>query len=181
MTTNDCSGIMEKSKQVDIFAPSCSAVQKRQTMDRSGRSLCWASALVTISFHKGPNRHTKWPYLVWHEEVPAQDLELTMSAHNVVSSKINNVFGFIFTHATQVFVKLYTLQTRNIPISLSIIIFKNNKSIPECRSDYFSNISFYSSSKHLSIITWRISYHLHCKFSYAVCFKIVESTKGRRH
>ena len=26
-TTNDCSGTMGKSKQVDIFAPSCSAVQ----------------------------------------------------------------------------------------------------------------------------------------------------------
>ena len=26
-TTNDCGGIMGKSKQVDIFAPSCSAVQ----------------------------------------------------------------------------------------------------------------------------------------------------------
>jgi hypothetical protein len=27
MTTADCSGIMGKSKQVDIFAPRCSAVQ----------------------------------------------------------------------------------------------------------------------------------------------------------
>jgi hypothetical protein len=27
MTTNDCNGTMGKSKQVDIFAPSCSAVQ----------------------------------------------------------------------------------------------------------------------------------------------------------
>ena len=43
MTTNDCGVIMGKSKQVDIFAPSYSAVQlgkKDKTMDGCGRSLC---------------------------------------------------------------------------------------------------------------------------------------------
>jgi hypothetical protein len=42
-TTNVCGGIMGKSKQVDIFATSCSAVQpgsKDKTMDGCGRSLC---------------------------------------------------------------------------------------------------------------------------------------------
>ena len=28
-TTNDCGGIMGKSKQVDIFAPSCGALQTK--------------------------------------------------------------------------------------------------------------------------------------------------------
>ena len=41
-TTNDCGGIMGKSKQVDTFAPSCSVVQlgRQDKMDRCGRSLC---------------------------------------------------------------------------------------------------------------------------------------------
>ena len=42
-STNDCGGIMRKSKQVDIFAPSCSAVQlgrKDKTIDGCGLSLC---------------------------------------------------------------------------------------------------------------------------------------------
>jgi hypothetical protein len=48
---NYCGGIMGKSKQVDIFALSCRAVQlgkKDETMDGRGQSLCWASALVKI-------------------------------------------------------------------------------------------------------------------------------------
>ena len=42
-STNDFGGIMGKSKQADIFAPRCSAVQlgrKYKTMDGCGRSFC---------------------------------------------------------------------------------------------------------------------------------------------